>query len=359
VNRVKAFSIPFDELPAASTDAAVGTTWPVVDFTLMKTTIFLVVSLTLGLLGNASAQDLRAETINGASLDSIPTERPAKASPQPEPAVIRLQVLLDRLGSSPGVIDGHYGENVTKAIAGLEAMRGIPTDGKLDPDVIRLLLDDQPVIGAYVISPEDTQDLVDRIPKDYARQARMRYLGYTSVAEKLSERFHMDIDLLKALNAGTPFTVGKTILVAMPGSAKEDMVKRIEVRRRIGQVLAFGKDGSLLAVYPATIGSRQTPSPSGTHKVKGVARMPPYSYDPKINFQQGKNTRPLTLPKGPNGPVGTIWIDLTEPTYGIHGTPEPSLIDKIGSHGCVRLTNWDAEELAAMVKPGVTVEFVD
>jgi lipoprotein-anchoring transpeptidase ErfK/SrfK len=115
----------------------------------------------------------------------------------------------------------------------------------------------------------------------------------------------------------------------------------------------------LISVYPATIGSEETPSPSGTHKVKGVARMPPYTYNPKVNFQQGKNTKVLKLPSGPNGPVGTVWIDLTEPTYGIHGTPEPSLIDKTGSHGCVRLTNWDVEELAAMVRPGVIVAFVD
>ena len=115
----------------------------------------------------------------------------------------------------------------------------------------------------------------------------------------------------------------------------------------------------MLAVYPATIGSEDNPAPSGTHKVKGVARMPVYRYNPKVNFKQGHNSKILTIPKGPNGPVGSVWIDLTEPTYGIHGTPNPELIDKVGSHGCVRLTNWDAEELAGMVKPGVVVKFID
>ena len=89
-----------------------------------------------------------------------------------------------------------------------------------------------------------------------------------------------------------------------------------------------------------------------------VVQMPNYTYNPKINFQQGENTEVLTIPPGPNGPVGSVWIDLTEPTFGIHGTPEPSKIDKTGSHGCIRLTNWDAEELSQMVKPGVTVQFV-
>ncbi|WP_307148006.1 L,D-transpeptidase family protein [Rhizobium tibeticum] len=326
---------------------------------LMKNMIFLAASLTLCLLGTVSAQELSAESINNAAIEAIPADRPADASPRPDPAIVRLQVLLDRVGSSPGVIDGHYGENVSKAIAGLEAMRGIATDGKLNPEVIRFLTDHRPVVQPYVISRDDARALVDHIPKDYAKQAKMRYLGYISVAERLSERFHMDIDLLKALNAGSTFAVGATVLVAMPGDPKQGAVKRIEVRRHTGQVLAFDKDGSLISVYPATIGSEETPSPSGTHKVKGVARMPPYSYNPKVNFQQGKNTKVLRLPSGPNGPVGTVWIDLTEPTYGIHGTPEPSLIDKTGSHGCVRLTNWDVEELAAMVKPGVIVAFVD
>ncbi|APG95674.1 exported ErfK/YbiS/YhnG family protein (plasmid) [Sinorhizobium americanum] len=298
------------------------------------------------------------DAINTASIASIPPERPPEA-PRPDPAIVHLQVLLDRAGSSTGVIDGYYGENVTKAIAGFEALQGLPVDGKLDPKIIEKLPADKPVIEPYVISEEDTKDLVESIPEDYAEQARMEHLGYTSVAERLSERFHMDIDLLKALNPGSAFAVGETVSVAMPGAAMEGKVKRIEARRQAGQVLAFAEDGSLLAIYPATIGSEESPSPSGTHKVKGVARMPPYEYNPKINFQQGNNNEALTLPKGPNGPVGSVWIDLTEPTYGIHGTPEPSLIDKAGSHGCIRLTNWDAEELAEMVKPGVVVEFTD
>ena len=325
----------------------------------MKRMAFFAASLALSVCGSAGAQELMPEAINTASIASIPSERPSKAPPRPDPAIAHLQALLDRAGSSPGVIDGYYGENVTKAVAGFEAMQGLPVDGKLDTKVIERLPASEPVIEPYVISEDDAKDLVDNIPEDYAKQAEMEHLGYTSVAERLSERFHMDIDLLKALNPGSAFAVGGTVSVTMPGPQKKGMVKRIEARRRSGQVLAFAEDGSLLAVYPATIGSEESPSPSGTHKVKGVARMPPYVYNPKVNFQQGQNSEVLELPKGPNGPVGSVWIDLTKPTYGIHGTPEPSLIDKAGSHGCVRLTNWDAEELAAMVKPGVIVEFTD
>jgi len=317
---------------------------------------------TLALLfsfGAADALELTPDAINSASLASIAHERPKKASPDPDPAIVRLQVLLDRAGSSPGVIDGLYGENVGKALAAFETMNKLAPDGKLDAEVLRRLETGPAIVESYVITKDDAAGLVDRIPEDYGEKAKMTSMGYTSVEEKLSERFHMDIDLMKTLNPSTDFAPGKPIEVVTTGPPKEGKVKRIEVNARTGQVLAYDEGGSMLAAYPATVGSRDNPSPSGTHKVKGVARMPVYRYDPKINFKQGKNDKILTIPKGPNGPVGSIWIDLTEPTYGIHGTPDPELIDKVASHGCVRLTNWDAEELAGMVKPGVTVKFVD
>ncbi|CDZ29120.1 L,D-transpeptidase [Neorhizobium galegae] len=315
--------------------------------------------ITLTFCGPAIAAPFDAQAVNTASFEGLPTEAPPQKPNEPDARIVRLQILLDRAGASPGVIDGYLGSNLIKAIAGFEALRGLPVDGKLDPEALRGLMDDVPAVQAYAITADDAKDLVDSIPKDYAEQAKMERLGYTSVAEKLGERFHMDIGLLKALNPTAAFAPGETIAVAIPGSAKTGAVKTIEVRRRSGEAFAFAEGGSLLAVYPATIGSEGSPSPTGTHKIQGVSRMPTYTYNPKINFQQGGNKKVLQLAGGPNGPVGTVWIDLTEPTYGIHGTPEPELIDKVGSHGCVRLTNWDVEELAGMVKPGVIVKFVD
>ncbi len=168
----------------------------------------------------------------------------------------------------------------------------------------------------------------------------------------------MDVDLLKALNPGASFTTGESIRVAAYGPDLAGEVLRIEADKSLRQVRAYGEDDRLIAAYPATIGSEDNPSPTGSHLVEGVAPMPEYTYNPKVNFQQGDNTSVLTIPPGPNGPVGSMWIDLSEPSFGIHGTPEPSLIDKTASHGCVRLTNWDANELAKMVKPGVPVDFV-
>ena len=150
------------------------------------------------------------------------------------------------------------------------------------------------------------------------------------------------------------------ILVADVGKAAEgkQIVTRIRADKRTGQLVAYDSDGKMVTAYPATIGSESTPSPTGDHKVTGIAVDPVYYYDPK-NFKQGGNTEKLELPAGPNSPVGSVWIDLTEPTYGIHGTPEPSKVDKSYSHGCVRLTNWDADELARLVKIGAVVSFVD
>lgn len=306
----------------------------------------------------ALAGNVTADMINSAALQTLSPERPREPPNEPHPAIVRLQVLLDRAGSSPGVIDGFYGENVSKAIAGVEAMNGLPVDGKLDPDVIALIENDQPLVGSYEITADDAKGIVASIPKDYAEQASMKYLGFTSVAEKLAERFHMDIDLLNALNPGSRYAAGDAVFVSAPDRPKEGSVKRIEARGESGQVFVFDQADKIIAVYPATIGSEDNPSPSGRHEINGVAKMPKYTYNPKVNFQQGQNKKILELPGGPNNPVGTVWIDLSEPTYGIHGTPEPEKIDKAGSHGCIRLSNWDVEELAAMVKPGVMVDIL-
>ena len=338
----------------------------------MHTSAAIIISLAAAFAGSAvhsaMAQDapptpiqppaFTAEAINSAHLEAallVPAPAP---SPDPHPAMARLQILLDRAAASPGVIDGFDGENVRKAVIAFERMHGLPEDGELDPDLVAQLDPGGPVIGQYVITPEDAAAIVPPIPSDYVEQSRLEFLGFTSIEEMVAERFHMDVDLLRALNPASGYAVGDAVLVAAFGPDRTGSVARIEADKGLRQVRAYDAAGVLLAAYPATIGSDASPSPSGTHEVKGVARLPTYTYNPEVNFQQGDNTEVLQLPPGPNGPVGSVWIDLSEPTYGIHGTPEPSLIDKTASHGCVRLTNWDAEELAAMVKPGVTVDFL-
>ncbi|MCB1466053.1 MAG: murein L,D-transpeptidase [Rhizobiaceae bacterium] len=278
------------------------------------------------------------------------------------PEVAALQVLLDRKGASPGVIDGRFGSNVDKALA---AYRELTGDNLKSTDTEgikqRLAESGGDPFADYVISSEDVAgSFVASIPEDYGEKAKLERLSYTSVTEMLAERFHMDENYLKALNPDANFNRPGTIIkVANFGKLVTTPVARIVADKAGKQVRAYDESGRMVAAYPATIGSSDTPSPSGTHAVSRIALDPNYTYNPNINFKQGNNTGVLTIPPGPNGPVGSVWIALDKPTYGIHGTPEPSKIGKTESHGCVRLTNWDARELAKLVKPGVNVEFID
>ncbi|MFK0163442.1 L,D-transpeptidase [Rhizobium sp. NPDC090279] len=276
--------------------------------------------------------------------------------------ITALEVFLARQGISPGAIDGRMGANVTKAIYAYQQMTG----QTLDPNNTDAILEQlrmsggMPIVNYTITAADAAGPYVASIPEDYAAKSQMPSLGYTSTTEMLAERFHMDEGYLKALNPGVDFTVpGSTIKVVNTGPGKTGTVAKILADKGRKQVFAYDANGTLIAAYPASIGSADTPSPSGTVTVERVAFNPGYTYNPKINFQQAGNDKVLNIPPGPNGPVGTVWMALSKPTYGIHGTPDPSRIGKTQSHGCVRLTNWDATELAKMVKPGVVVEFVD
>ncbi len=274
----------------------------------------------------------------------------------------KVQVLLDRSGISPGVVDGWRGGMSESAIKAFQRRAGLPMTGRMDFVVWDLLhgFSAQPITSTYVITDEDAQDLVDKIPSDYAEKAAMTSQGYTSIVEKLGERFHMDEKFLVKLNPGVTFQPGATISVTTPAKPIRATVTRIIVDKQTRRVAAYDARSNMVADYPATVGSSDTPSPHGTHVVNAVALNPTYTYNPQRNFKQGNNDRVLIVPPGPNAPVGNVWIDLSEPTYGLHGTPTPSQLFVNQSHGCVRLTNWDAWELAHMVKAKLTtVEFLE
>jgi lipoprotein-anchoring transpeptidase ErfK/SrfK len=282
-----------------------------------------------------------------------------------DPALIRLQVLLDRSRFSPGVIDGLHGDNVAKAIEAYEQANGLDADGKPDEALLSKLTseDEEPVLTRYAIKSEDVDGpFLDSVPEKLEDMAKLDSLSYTSPRELLAEKFHMDEDLLEALNPGADFSKAGTEITVARVSQREakETVTRIEIDKAKGALFAYGEGDELTAFYPATIGSGDMPSPTGTHEVRAVASDPKYYYDPeKLNFSGVEAEGLLEIAAGPNNPVGSVWIDLTEETYGIHGTPEPSLIAKSQSHGCVRLTNWDAEELSKMVKKGTSVTFLE
>lgn len=306
------------------------------------------------------ATALTADEVNGV----IFADRTKQAAPGPNPFVVKAQILLSRRSISPGVIDGVDGENFRKAVAQFRRQERLAEGEEIDEAAWLILRGDSAndVIAAYTVTEKDAAyDFADDIPRDYAKQARMKRLSYTSPEEMLGERFHMSETLLGALNPERAFSqAGARLLVASAQRSPETgAALRIDAIKSTGMVIVFGAQDAVLASYPATIGSEDMPSPSGEYTIERVARNPNYTYDPEKNFQQGKNTQTLVLPPGPNGPVGTVWIALSKPTFGIHGTPEPGKVSKTNSHGCIRLTNWDAEELADLVKPGVPVRFVD
>ena len=306
----------------------------------------------------AFAGGLTAEAVNAAS--------PEAAAKDDRARLAKAQVLLDRARFSPGVIDGRDGDNFRGALAVFEAANGLKADGKLDAAAFAKLTEDTsaPAIAPYTIRAEDVKGpFTPEIPDKMEKQAELPRLGYRNPVELIAERFHMDADLLLELNPDKTFDkAGEAIVVAnVRADERRDDRKgkaaKIEVLKGDRRVRALAEDGTLLATYPASIGSDEKPAPSGTLKVVGVARNPDYTYDPEYKFKGVKAKEKFTLKPGPNNPVGTVWIDLSEDSYGIHGTPEPDKVGKTASHGCVRLTNWDAEDLAFMVRNGIPVSF--
>lgn len=313
---------------------------------------------------------LSAALVAAAPPNETQTDRVTLSLPEPAPEslfsgsrsrdVLLVQVLLDRSRHSPGAIDGVSGGNTRRAIKAYQRQHGLAPDGKISSPLIRRLLDEQSgnVFERYEITQQDLDRSFLKVPSDMAAQAQLGKLGYERPSEALAEKFHMAESFLIALNPGVDFSKAGTQINVVAAGPEElpAEVTRIEVDKQASSLRAYGQDGKLLASYPATIGSSSFPSPSGSMEVRAVAPAPKYYFDPE-GRSWGPDKR-VTIAAGPNNPVGSTWIDLSKDGYGIHGTPEPRLIGKTSSHGCVRLTNWDAEELASQVKAGVRVVFL-
>jgi len=279
---------------------------------------------------------------------------------------LSIQVFLDRRGFSPGEIDANLGANTKRALAAFQEANALPANGTPDCATWKALDDGQPVTTTYTITDDDAKAPVQpKIPAALPEQASLPSLEYRSLQERISERFHVSPALLAKLNPGAALTAGASITV--PGVTPFDAVKKpvrdqsrpgtSVVVSREGWMRVLGADGALLFFAPVTSGSEHDPLPPGEWKVTAVAWRPPFHYNPDLFWDAKATDEKATLKPGPNNPVGVVWIDLSLEHYGLHGTPEPGKVGHTQSHGCVRLTNWDAARVAALVEPGTTVTF--
>ena len=268
---------------------------------------------------------------------------------------LKLQALLDWNHASPGPIDGGWGMNAKKALKNFQAMHGLPQDGRMSAEVWKLLNEkipaNQPVLVGYTLTPEDIKGPYQPTPSGSEAKSKMKGLYYQDVQEMLAERFHMDIRYLKKLNSDKKFTVGETITVFNPGAPLNEKITRLVAKKADNILYAYNGD-KLIATYPTTVGSSDTPSPTGTFSIVNRVKNPWY----RATSGEGKDKKVFMLPPGPNGPVGVVWMGLSKPSYGIHGSPVPEGISRQASHGCVRLTNWDVLEVYANVDTGTKVD---
>lgn len=267
----------------------------------------------------------------------------------------KLQALLNWHHNGVGPVDGYWGKNTRKAMQAFQKANGLSVTENLNNETWQALTKNeklvaQPVLVSYQLSDDDVNVKTTKIPTDTKEKAKLDGMYYESLTEALAEKFHISEDYLKALNPNAKFTAGETITVYNPSNPNTKPVSRVVADKATETLYAYDSNNKLIASYPTTVGSTATPSPTGTHTVEVKVHEPNYTY----TADDGSKS---IIPPGPNNPVGLVWIGLSKPTYGIHGSPDPARISRQASAGCIRLTNWDALALLGVIENGATVEF--
>ncbi|MEJ6068176.1 L,D-transpeptidase family protein [Psychrobacter sp. 16-Bac2893] len=268
---------------------------------------------------------------------------------------IKMQALLDWNHASPGAIDGGWGMNSKKALINFQTMQGLPANGKMDQKTWDALNKNipanKPVLVTYTITEDDVNTNFATMPAGSEAKSKMKGLYYQDIKEMFGERFHMDVRYLDKLNKNKQYKAGETITVLNTRAPLKQRINRV-VANKADKTLYAYNDDKLVATYPTTVGSDSTPSPQGTFKIVNKVKMPWY----KATVGEGADKKVHMLPPGPNSPVGVVWMGLSKPSYGLHGSPKPEGISRQASAGCVRLTNWDVLEVYANIENGATVE---
>lgn len=328
--------------------------------------------------------DIKSGGTSSLQFTSVSEADGGSATPKPL-GTMQGQVALDRAGFSPGVIDGKDGETFKLALRGYQAAKGLSVSGLLDRKTSDLLFKGEMLAPTRLVripAAFARQTFFPDLPEDAAKQAEMPALGYRNLLEALAERWHTTPETLVALNSPTT-KIGASRVIRVPNirdvadgvpkytdrgwgntlqslsvDADQFQAAKVVVDESDGVLRVFDTAETLIAQFPATMGSKRDPLPLGTWKIQGISYNPEFHYNPKLFWDVSDTKKTQLLPPGPNGPVGVTWIDLSKPHYGIHGTSEPHTIGRAESHGCVRLTNWDVARLSQMIgKLGISAVF--
>jgi len=284
--------------------------------------------------------------------------------PRPVHGGLELQVALAREGISPGSVDGAVGSQTRAAIMAFQRSHDLPVTGKLDAATKAELTLDGPLLTTYTVTSDDLARL-QPLGKTWLEKSQQSALEYETILELVAEKAHAHPALIKQLNPDLdwnyvkPNTVVKITDISYPDIT--DKAALVVIHLADKYLEAFDQETNLLVHFPCSIATRVEKRPVGELHVQVVISHPNYTFDPAV-FPESPEAQAighkLVLPAGPNNPVGIAWVGLDKPGYGIHGTPSPEEIGHTESHGCFRLTNWDAEYFSKLAWIGLRVEVV-